>query len=285
MLFTTALLVALATFVVGPNPALGAAPQHRDQVPGFFRLQVGDLEVTALSDGVTVFDPHWLTGKKATMNGVEKAFHEDPHLLDGAENGFLVNTGKQLILIDAGAGAWFGEGAFGRLANSLRSAGYTTDQVDLVLVTHLHSDHIGGLTTLDGHASFQMPIFTSRRPKATLGYCQKSLLRRRRMRYRSSRARKPSQRRTSRPASGTRLVTPSQSSTACSSSRCLVIPRGIPAMSFRRRAKRAYSGVTSSMHIASSCNIPRLRWSAISTRLRLRRHGINCCLSSRARML
>jgi glyoxylase-like metal-dependent hydrolase (beta-lactamase superfamily II) len=152
--FAAALLAALAALVAGPNPALAAAPQHRDQVPGFFRLQVGDLEVTALSDGVTVFDPHWLTGKKATIDGVEKAFHEDPHLLDGAETGFLVNTGKQLILVDAGAGNWFGGGAFGRLANNLRSAGYTADQVDLVLVTHLHSDHIGGLTTQDGQRVF-----------------------------------------------------------------------------------------------------------------------------------
>jgi glyoxylase-like metal-dependent hydrolase (beta-lactamase superfamily II) len=152
--FAAALVALLASLVAAPDAALAAAPQHRDQAPGFFRLQVGDLEVTALSDGVTVFDPHWLTGKKATMDGVEKAFHEDPHLLDGAENGFMVNTGKQLILVDAGAGTWFGGGAFGRLANSLRSAGYTPDQVDLVLVTHLHSDHIGGLTTQDGTRVF-----------------------------------------------------------------------------------------------------------------------------------
>jgi glyoxylase-like metal-dependent hydrolase (beta-lactamase superfamily II) len=153
MRFAAALLALLASLVADPNAALAAAPQHHDQAPGFFRLQVGDLEVTALSDGVTVIDPHWLTGKKATMGGIEKAFHEDPHLLDGAENGFLVNTGKQLILVDAGAGTWFGA-AFGRLANSLRSAGYTVDQVDLVLVTHLHSDHIGGLTTQDGTRVF-----------------------------------------------------------------------------------------------------------------------------------
>jgi len=153
-LFAAALLVALAGSVAGPNAALAAAPQHHDQVPGFFRLQVGDLEVTALSDGVTVFDPHWLTGKKATMDGVEKAFHEDPHLLDGAENGFLVNTGRQLILVDAGAGAWWGGPGLGRLAGSLRSAGYTPEEVDLVLVTHLHSDHIGGLTTQDGQRVF-----------------------------------------------------------------------------------------------------------------------------------
>jgi hypothetical protein len=99
MRFATALLAALASFVGGPNAALAAAPQHHDQVPGFYRLKVGDLEVTALYDGFGVFDPHWLNGKKATMDGVVKALREDPPMLDVADAGFPVNTGKQLILV------------------------------------------------------------------------------------------------------------------------------------------------------------------------------------------
>src|SRR5882724_5496908 len=154
MRFAAALLVALASFVAGPSAALDAAPQHRDQVPGFYRLKVGHLEVTALFDGTSTFDPHWLNGTTATMDGVVKALHEDPHVLDVADTGFLVNTGKQLILVDVGAGTWWGRGAFGRLAGSLRSAGYTPDEVNIVLVTHLHSDHIGGLTSPDGKRVF-----------------------------------------------------------------------------------------------------------------------------------
>jgi glyoxylase-like metal-dependent hydrolase (beta-lactamase superfamily II) len=88
------------------------------------------------------------------MNGVQQALHEDPHMLDVADTGFLVNTGKQRILVDAGAGGWWGGGAFGRLARSLRSAGYTPEDVNIVLVTHLHSDHVGGLTTEDGRRVF-----------------------------------------------------------------------------------------------------------------------------------
>ncbi len=95
MRFAAALLAALASFVAAPNAALAAAPQHHDQVPGFYRLKVGDLEVTALYDGTGVFDPHWLNGAKATMDGVAKALQEDPHMLDVADTGFLVNTGKQ----------------------------------------------------------------------------------------------------------------------------------------------------------------------------------------------
>jgi glyoxylase-like metal-dependent hydrolase (beta-lactamase superfamily II) len=152
--FAAAVLVALASFVARPNAAPAAAPQHHDQVPGFYRVKVGDLEVTALFDGAAVGDAHWLNGTKATMDGVVNALHEDPHMLEAAVTGFLVNTGKQLILVDAGAGAWYGGRALGRLAASLRSAGYTPEEVDLVLVTHLHPDHVGGLTTQDGKRVF-----------------------------------------------------------------------------------------------------------------------------------
>jgi len=58
MRFAAALLAALANIAAGPNAAQAAAPQHHDQAPGFYRLKVGDLEVTALYDGTGVFDPN-----------------------------------------------------------------------------------------------------------------------------------------------------------------------------------------------------------------------------------
>ena len=53
-----------------------------------------------------------------------------------------------------GAGPWWGGAAFGRLEGSLRSAGYTPEEINVVLVTHLHSDDVGGLTTQDGKRVF-----------------------------------------------------------------------------------------------------------------------------------
>jgi glyoxylase-like metal-dependent hydrolase (beta-lactamase superfamily II) len=151
--FVAVLLAALASLVAGSSAAVADAPQHHDQVPGFYRLKVGDLEVTALFDGPGVFDVNWVNGQK-TKDGVLKALQDDSHLLDVADTGYLVNTGKQLILVDAGSGTWFGGGKFGHLAGNLRTAGYTPEEVDIVLVTHLHSDHTGGLTTPDGKIVF-----------------------------------------------------------------------------------------------------------------------------------
>jgi glyoxylase-like metal-dependent hydrolase (beta-lactamase superfamily II) len=159
--FLLAALLALAGSVAQSAPT--AAPQHHDQAPGFYRMKVGDLEVTSLLDGGAAFDLHWLTAKKVTMDRVEKALNEDPHLLDTGDTGFLVNTGRQLILVDAGAGTWFGGGALGRLVGSLRSAGYSPEQVDRVLLTHLHSDHVGGLTSQDGKRVFpNADVFVSK---------------------------------------------------------------------------------------------------------------------------
>ena len=108
VLFVASLMLASTAHAQTP------APPHDDQVPGFYRVKVGDLEVTALFDGFGVFGPHWLNGTKATMDGVVKALHEHPHMLDLADAGFLVNTGKQLILVDAGAGTCWGGGALDR---------------------------------------------------------------------------------------------------------------------------------------------------------------------------
>src|ERR1700733_12516944 len=114
-LFPTVLLVALASLGFQPEPAQAAAPQHHAQAPGFYRMKVGDLEVTALLDGSAVFDLHWLTARKPAMDRVAQDLTEDPHLRDTSGAGCRVNAGKQFILIDAGAGTWFGGGSLGRL--------------------------------------------------------------------------------------------------------------------------------------------------------------------------
>lgn len=130
------------------------APQVKSQAPGYYRMMLGEFEVTALSDGtVTIPLDKLLVGiDSADMQRMLAA----GNLLPQAEtsiNAYLINTGKQLVLIDTGAGKFFGPAIGGHLVRNLRAAGYAPEQIDLVLLTHIHGDHSGGLSA-DGKAVF-----------------------------------------------------------------------------------------------------------------------------------
>lgn len=145
-----ALAGALATLIA--VPALAAAPQVKTPAPGFSRIMLGDIEITPLSDG-TVDLPvnQLLKDKPAAIDAtLARSFLKSP--LETSVNGYLVNTGSKLVLIDAGAGNLFGP-TLGKLAANLKAAGYQPEQVDAVYITHLHADHVGGLTS-NGQALF-----------------------------------------------------------------------------------------------------------------------------------
>lgn len=67
---------------------------------------------------------------------------------------FLIDTGEHIILVDAGCGQNYGV-ATGRLIHNLHQIGYTPEQISLLLLTHLHPDHVGGLITADGSPIFK----------------------------------------------------------------------------------------------------------------------------------
>jgi len=136
-----------------PLSASAAAPQVRTQGPGFYRMMLGSFEITALLDGTHDFPV------QTVMTDVSKAEVERDIARDdltfpvqGSINAFLVNTGSKLILIDTGAGVLYGD-CCGHLLSNLRAAGYQPEQVDEVLLTHLHKDHVGGVI-LDGKMAF-----------------------------------------------------------------------------------------------------------------------------------
>ena len=64
--------------------------------------------------------------------------------METSDNAYLVNTGSKLVLIDTGAGVFFGP-TVGNFLNNLRAAGYQPEQIDEIYITHFHGDHIGGL--------------------------------------------------------------------------------------------------------------------------------------------
>lgn len=147
------ILIALALAqLAGSGAALAAAPMAKTSAPGYFRMMLGQFEVTALSDG-TVDLPvdTLLTHPPAkTKAALAKAFLATP--LETSVTAYLVNTGSKLVLIDTGAAGLFGP-TLGKLLVNLKASGYDAGQIDEVYLTHFHPDHSGGLI-VDGQRAF-----------------------------------------------------------------------------------------------------------------------------------
>lgn len=136
-----------------PPDVHGATPQLKTQAPGFYRMMVGDFEITALSDGVFDLKTDELLTNIAPARRrelLERSFHHDA--LPTSVNAYLINTGDRLVLVDTGAAQRFGP-TLGRLPANLIASGYRPEQVDTILITHMHPDHIGGLVA-QGKAVF-----------------------------------------------------------------------------------------------------------------------------------
>ena len=131
-----------------------AAPMKMTQAPGYYRMMVGAFEVTALSDGFIDLDAGLM--KNASQAEIKellaRMFVGFPKMRTSS-NAYLVNTGEKLVLVEAGAGNVFGP-TLGRLLTNLKAAGYRPTQVDAVLITHMHGDHVGGLVDAAGKPVF-----------------------------------------------------------------------------------------------------------------------------------
>lgn len=165
------LTLAAACFAVA---ASAAAPAAKTQAPGFYRMMLGDFEITAVSDGTVGLHPTQLltnTTKKKVETALGRAFLREP--VETSVNGYLVNTGSKLVLIDAGAGTLFGP-TLGRFVANLKAAGYQPEQVDEIYITHLHADHVGGLVA-DGRPVFPNAVVRADQHDADYWLSQKNL--------------------------------------------------------------------------------------------------------------
>jgi glyoxylase-like metal-dependent hydrolase (beta-lactamase superfamily II) len=141
-----AVVLAIGGGFYAASPVQAAAPMQHKQVPGFYRVMMGDFEITALYDGGISIDSSLLSGDPALIQSLlMRSFFNDPQKVSGSVTGFLINTGSKLILIDTGTGGHWGGPTLGKLTGNLKAAGYKPEQVDLVLLTHLHADHVGGI--------------------------------------------------------------------------------------------------------------------------------------------
>ncbi|MDR2689775.1 MAG: MBL fold metallo-hydrolase [Azoarcus sp.] len=152
--FVQTLLLSLGFILIS---AAQAAPS---QTPGFYRINIGNFTVTALHDGRTQIPQRLFHGQDNSVIRLllARAFLPITRDLNTSVNAYLVQMGRHLVLIDAGGGNCLGPG-LGQLHNNIRAAGYSPDTVDMVLMTHLHSDHACGLVDDEGKMAF---------PKATL---------------------------------------------------------------------------------------------------------------------
>jgi glyoxylase-like metal-dependent hydrolase (beta-lactamase superfamily II) len=122
----------------------------RTQVTRAYRRDLGAYEVTALADGfVDLSYAVWLNLSQMEYDAA-LASRFIPKFRNGITS-HLLNTGSKLFLFDSGAAGLFGPNSFHFPAN-LANAGVRPEDIDEVLVTHAHPDHVGGLLK-DGRAA------------------------------------------------------------------------------------------------------------------------------------
>ncbi len=146
------------------GPLHAEAPLAKLPAPGFYRMMVGDFEVTALNDGTFDMPADKLLQQPpaATEKALGAQFLKVP--VETSVNAFLINTGGKLVLIDSGAGVFFGP-TLGKLVANLKASGYQPAQVDEILLTHLHVDHVGGAVA-DGARAFPNAVLRVERADA-----------------------------------------------------------------------------------------------------------------------
>jgi glyoxylase-like metal-dependent hydrolase (beta-lactamase superfamily II) len=124
--------------------------------PVIYRFKFGDFEITNIMDSKVVRDglhPHF--GANQPLRAVQELARANNIAIGNFEHPFIptvVNTGRQLVLFDTGNGALRREHPQmlsrmpdGHLVARMAQAGYRADDIDVVVVTHCHPDHIGGL--------------------------------------------------------------------------------------------------------------------------------------------
>ena len=128
-------------------------PRPSRQAPGIHHKAIGDMIVTALNDGMFegsfAMLANFETGTAEQMH--RERFRAIPPKL--AVNSFLIQTADRTMLVDSGCGTVFGPD-LGNLAGNLAALGIKPGDVDTLLCTHLHPDHVGGLVDKAGKAVF-----------------------------------------------------------------------------------------------------------------------------------
>ena len=116
---------------------------------GFHRFNLGDFEITTYLDGMRPGEgPYPTFGADQDQAAVEALMVENflpPKRMVNMFNPVLVNTGSELVLFDTGMGAEGREAGMGQLTRRIADSGYSPADITMVVITHMHGDHINGL--------------------------------------------------------------------------------------------------------------------------------------------
>src|ERR1700675_3190093 len=146
-----------ATALLGGS-ALARAPKLGTQSPYWHRFVLGSAEVTVVSDGPLPLGPPKGTFIGVPDDEVKKMLSDNflsPDNIVLEQNSPIVNTGDKLILFDTGMGTSKLFGATtGRQKKSMAEAGIKPEDIDAVVLSHAHIDHIGGIVGADDKPLF-----------------------------------------------------------------------------------------------------------------------------------
>ena len=149
------------------QPAAAKAPLSKEQAPYFYRFNHGSMQATVISDGpIPLGDPSgaFLGASKEEISKLLTDNFLSPTNAVLEQNILVVNTGDKLLLVDTGMGSstMFGP-TTGKMLASLKAAGIDPKDIDGVLATHAHCDHVWGIMGDDGKPNF---------PNAQIYICQ-----------------------------------------------------------------------------------------------------------------
>ncbi len=153
---TGSLLAAPYVLAQLSSESQAKAPMLGPERPNHYRFKFGKMEITTVNDGAFyIAGPFPVFGADQFPEDVEELAIANNLSAKRMEIGFapvIVNTGNELVLFDTGNGGDRGKGV-GFLQKAMKIAGYSPEQVDVVVVSHFHFDHIGGLMA-DGKPAF-----------------------------------------------------------------------------------------------------------------------------------
>lgn len=131
--------------------------------PGYYHLQLGDIDLIALSDGSISQDMSKLLTnvRPGEVKALSNRSFQEP-IVQLSVNAYLFKLGGKLILVDAGTSELYGP-TLGHLPESIARAGFRPEDVDAILITHIHTDHTGGLMFGDKIIFPNATIYLSKR--------------------------------------------------------------------------------------------------------------------------